>query len=82
VPVYEYKCTECGKEFEVFQKITDAPLETCKFCAGKLRKLISQSTFQLKGSGWYVTDYKGKERKSGSAGTDTAGAKATSSAGD
>jgi len=59
MPVYEYQCTECGQIEEAFQKISDSPLETCPHCKGHLKKLISQSTFHLKGSGWYVTDYGG-----------------------
>jgi putative FmdB family regulatory protein len=57
VPIYEYQCTKCGEVFEAFQKITDKPLSQCKFCHAKVEKLISQSSFQLKGSGWYLTDY-------------------------
>jgi putative FmdB family regulatory protein len=58
MPVYEYECTACGHQFEEFQKITDKPIRTCPAChRRKVRKLISQSTFVLKGSGWYVTDY-------------------------
>jgi putative FmdB family regulatory protein len=57
VPIYEYQCTKCGEVFEAFQKITDEPLTRCKFCHCKVEKLISQSSFQLKGSGWYLTDY-------------------------
>jgi putative FmdB family regulatory protein len=57
VPIYEYQCTKCGEVFEAFQKITDEPLSQCKFCQGRVEKLISQSSFQLKGSGWYLTDY-------------------------
>ena len=59
MPVYEYQCTKCGQIEEAFQKIFDSPLETCPHCKGHLKKLISQSTFHLKGSGWYVTDYGG-----------------------
>ena len=59
MPVYEYQCTECGQMEEAFQKISDPPLKTCSHCKGHLKKLISQSTFHLKGSGWYVTDYGG-----------------------
>jgi putative FmdB family regulatory protein len=59
MPVYEYQCTACGQIQEVLQKISDPPCETCSHCKGKLKKLISQSTFHLKGSGWYVTDYGG-----------------------
>jgi putative FmdB family regulatory protein len=61
MPIYEYKCQKCGKEFDVFQKITDAPVASCKFCKGRVSKLISLSSFHLKGSGWYVTDYGGKK---------------------
>jgi len=57
VPIYEYQCTKCGEVFEAFQKITDEPLSQCKFCRAKVEKLISHSSFQLKGSGWYLTDY-------------------------
>ncbi|NLT22760.1 MAG: zinc ribbon domain-containing protein [Syntrophorhabdus sp.] len=58
MPIYEYQCTGCGKIFEVFQKISDEPLTECKICKGTLTKLISNCAFHLKGTGWYVTDYK------------------------
>jgi len=61
MPIYEYKCKKCGKEFELFQNITDPVVKTCKFCKGSVNKLISMSSFHLKGSGWYVTDYGGKK---------------------
>jgi putative FmdB family regulatory protein len=64
VPIYEYQCTKCGEIFEAFQKITDEPLSQCKFCNAKVEKLFSQSTFQLKGSGWYLTDYARKNSSS------------------
>jgi putative FmdB family regulatory protein len=57
MPVYEYRCEKCGKEFEAWQRISDDPIESCSECGGRASKLISQSTFVLKGSGWYVTDY-------------------------
>ena len=57
MPVYEYECSKCGRLEEIFQKITDPPIGKCGHCNGKMRKLISQSSFHLKGSGWYVTDY-------------------------
>lgn len=61
MPIYEYKCQKCGT-FETTQRITDKPLAKCPTCKGKVRKLISNTSFQLKGTGWYVTDYarKGK----------------------
>ncbi|RUM88087.1 MAG: zinc ribbon domain-containing protein [Thermodesulfatator sp.] len=65
MPIYEYECESCGKKLEVWQKITDEPLTTCEACGGRLHKLISQSSFILKGTGWYVTDYARKERKEG-----------------
>jgi putative FmdB family regulatory protein len=57
MPVYEYECQKCNQVTEAMQKFSDAPLTQCPHCTGKLRKLISQSAFHLKGSGWYVTDY-------------------------
>ena len=56
MPIYEYTCEHCGT-FEQMQRITDAPLERCPKCRRKVRRLISNTSFQLKGSGWYVTDY-------------------------
>jgi putative FmdB family regulatory protein len=61
MPIYEYKCKKCGKEFELFQNMTDPVVKNCKFCKGPVNKLISMSSFHLKGSGWYVTDYGGKK---------------------
>ncbi len=66
MPIYEYQCTKCGETFEAFQKITDDPLSECKFCRGKVEKLISHSSFQLKGSGWYLTDYARRSSSSSS----------------
>ena len=58
MPIYEYECLKCGHQLEVMQKISDDPLKQCPKCkAKKLEKLISQSAFAFKGSGWYVTDY-------------------------
>jgi putative FmdB family regulatory protein len=58
MPIYEYHCEGCGGQFEVMQRITAPPVEACELCGeGPVHKLISQSTFILKGSGWYVTDY-------------------------
>ncbi|MFN8005767.1 MAG: FmdB family zinc ribbon protein [Terriglobia bacterium] len=64
MPIYEYVCAKCGRQFEIIQKFSDSPLKTCSECKGKLSKLISQSSFQLKGGGWYVTDYAGKSTPS------------------
>lgn len=61
MPIYEYLCEKCGSHIEVIQKISDAPLKRCAKCRGKLEKTVSRTSFQLKGSGWYVTDYSRKE---------------------
>jgi putative FmdB family regulatory protein len=61
MPIYEYKCDQCGKEFELFQRITEPEAKSCKFCKGRVHKMVSLSSFHLKGSGWYVTDYGGKK---------------------
>lgn len=62
MPIYEYICSQCQKRFEIFQqKITDRQKKNCLECGGKLKKMISQSAFQLKGSGWYSTDYAKKK---------------------
>lgn len=61
MPIYEYQCRKCGRQFEAFQNITEPDLKTCKFCKGKVQKMMSLSSFSLKGTGWYATDYKGKK---------------------
>jgi putative FmdB family regulatory protein len=61
VPIYEYECRKCKAHIEILQKIADKPLVKCSKCGGRLEKQWSQSGFQFKGSGWYVTDYAGKK---------------------
>ena len=63
MPLYEYKCTKCGMVFEVLQKVTDPPIKECTRCHGAVKKIISPPSLQFKGSGWYITDYAGKNRK-------------------
>lgn len=60
MPIYEYKCNDCGEHFEKRQSISDEPLKTCEKCGGGLEKQWSLSGFQFKGGGWYVTDYAAK----------------------
>ncbi|MGE0131013.1 MAG: FmdB family zinc ribbon protein [Blastocatellales bacterium] len=60
MPIYEYSCQKCGHHLEVMQKMSDKPLTRCPECKGKLEKIFSQTSFQLKGSGWYVSDYTGR----------------------
>ncbi|CAB1081766.1 hypothetical protein D1AOALGA4SA_9411 [Olavius algarvensis Delta 1 endosymbiont] len=64
MPIYEYECTKCGNIEEALQKFSDKPLTRCAHCQGKLTKLVSQSSFHLKGSGWYATDYANKSKSS------------------
>jgi putative FmdB family regulatory protein len=73
MPIYEYRCSACGHELEALQKFSDAPLADCPSChAATLVKLLSAAGFQLKGSGWYATDFKGSGGKPAPAKTDTA----------
>lgn len=66
MPIYEYHCDTCEKNFEIVQKITEAPKKSCPECGGrKFKKLVSSTAFQLKGTGWYATDYKDKGKEKG-----------------
>ena len=68
MPIYGYRCEQCGHELEVLQSMSDPPLRTCPECMGPLRKLLYPVGVQFKGSGFYTTDYKGSGgSKSGSA---------------
>ena len=60
--LYEYQCDTCGHRFEVIQKWSDPPRETCPKCGGPVHKLQSAPAFQFKGTGWYVTDYAKKDQ--------------------
>ena len=57
MPIYEYECTSCCNVFEVFQRMTEDPLSSCPDCSGPVKKLVSMSSFQLKGGGWYADGY-------------------------
>jgi putative FmdB family regulatory protein len=70
MPIYEYRCEKCGT-FEATQRITDKPIGKCPTCKGKVKTLISHTSFQLKGSGWYITDY-ARKGKSGDGKSDDA----------
>lgn len=75
MPIYEYECNACGHRLEAFQKMSDEPLKECPEChKASLQKLVSAAGFQLKGTGWYATDFKNKgkektDKKSGSEST-------------
>ncbi len=65
MPTYTYQCHSCGKIFEKEQKITEEPLKECPYCGGQVKRLITGGMgFILKGTGWYVTDYKNKSQTS------------------
>ena len=67
MPIYEYECEDCGKTFETFVKVNDPPVENCVHCnSTRVKKLVSNCSFQLKGTGWYVTDYGNKNSCSNS----------------
>ncbi len=76
MPTYGYRCTECKSEFERFQKITDAPVTACDSCGAPVKKIIYPVGIQFKGTGFYVTDYKGagKEPASSKPADDSASA--------
>jgi putative FmdB family regulatory protein len=88
MPLYEYECSDCGRIEEALQKFSDKPLKKCRHCSGRLHKLISNSSFHLKGSGWYVTDYakkssggaapSGKDKKSKTTDTKSTSGNSTS----
>jgi putative FmdB family regulatory protein len=63
MPVYEYRCKDCGYTFEVDQRIVDPLLDSCKMCGGSLERLISMCSFVLKGDGWYATEHPSSDRK-------------------
>ena len=73
MPIYEYRCAACGHELEALQKLSEPPLTACPTCRkDELVKLVSAAGFQLKGSGWYATDFKGGSKPAaGKSGSDT-----------
>lgn len=85
MPIYEYKCQQCGRHIERRQKVSDEPLKVCEECGGALEKQWSRTGFQFKGEGWYVTDYasnksaaKSESGEKSSAGESTATGEAAS----
>ena len=64
MPIYEYRCGDCGHQVEAMQRVSDPALSDCPACGKpELRKLVSAAGFQLKGTGWYVTDFRDKDKK-------------------
>jgi putative FmdB family regulatory protein len=71
MPIYEYRCESCGHQREFLQKVSDAPHTTCPQCGkASLSKMLSAAGFQLKGSGWYATDFKGGSKPAAKSGDD------------
>lgn len=73
MPIYEYECASCKKTLEIMQKFSDPPLASCPECAQPVKKVMSRTSFQLKGTGWYATDYKktGSSAPAAASGTTT-----------
>ena len=64
MPIYEYECLKCKRNFEVLQKVNDESIKICPHCEGtKVNRIVSPAGFQLKGTGWYVTDFKDSGKK-------------------
>lgn len=83
MPIYEYQCDACQHHLEAIQKLSDAPLETCPSCGkAALRKLVSAAAFQLKGTGWYATDFRDKGKQESANGSNANEAPAKSAQGD
>jgi putative FmdB family regulatory protein len=82
MPLYEYQCEACGQRFELIQKFSDPPAESCRVCGkGPVQRLISSPAIQFKGTGWYITDYSQKGKSPASEST-PASAKTESKSGD
>ncbi|MFG6461746.1 FmdB family zinc ribbon protein [Roseateles sp. DXS20W] len=81
MPIYAYRCSACGHAKDVLQKLSDAPLTTCPACGAEaFGKQVTAAGFQLKGSGWYVTDFRGGSGGGAAAGAATGAAAATAPA--
>ena len=66
MPIYEYECNACGSQVEFIQKFSDSPKRKCPDCGAlRLRRLVSAAAFHLKGTGWYVTDFRDKDKANG-----------------
>ena len=82
MPIYAYKCSSCGFAKDVLQKISDAPLSDCPSCGqSAFQKQVTAAGFQLKGTGWYVTDFRGGKTEAPAAGDSDAAPKTESDAG-
>lgn len=76
MPIYEYRCSSCRHTFEVIQKFSDAPVKRCSECSGPVEKMVSRTSFHLKGGGWFLNDYsgaRGSDKTGSSDATETKG---------
>jgi putative FmdB family regulatory protein len=80
VPVYEYRCKKCRAEVEYLQRMSDPPKKKCEACGGPLERLISQTSFQLKGSGWYKDLYSSSKPAAAAASSEGGGGEASAGA--
>jgi len=71
MPVYEYECQECEDIIEIWQSLSDDPMNTCPSCRGSLKKIISMSSFQLKGGGWFADGYSSTDSSSSTSSAST-----------
>jgi len=78
MPLYEYRCLKCEHVIEVLQRLSDRPLRKCKLCSGKLEKLISRTSFQLKGGGWFAHGYGSRGSDGGKSDKESSGDKPSS----
>lgn len=84
MPIYEYRCQDCGNDFEYMQRMSDDPKSVCETCGGSLERLISRSAFHLKGGGWYKDLYSSPKPSGGSSsdsGGDSGGSKGSGESG-
>jgi len=81
MPIYEYECCKCGKIVEAWQSLSDKPVADCPECSGEMKKLISRSSFQLKGGGWYADGYSSSKSSSSCSSSSTCAKSSAADAG-
>jgi putative FmdB family regulatory protein len=82
MPIYEYRCRKCGEILEVIQKLSDRPKRKCPSCSGRLEKLVSRTSFMLKGGGWYAEGYSAGKKTGGSGSSGSSGSGSSDSSSD
>lgn len=79
MPIYGYRCSSCGHQFEILQRVSDEPHKVCPKCQGKLTKIVYPAGMIFKGSGFYTTDYKGSGKSASANGSGSSGEAKTES---